>query len=117
MDNPFMQEWVETPEERARHAIAREYYLRAEAYDRTVCTGPMGRDGILPGSDWEGVLINRHAIALRKELMDRTGMSYREFICALQAYDRSGQWARDQFEIGQTPGKEKGADDSSSSTP
>lgn len=113
MANPFMQEWVETPEERARHDIAREYYLRAEAYDLTVCTGPMGRDGILPRTDREGVLINRNAIALRKELMDRTGMSYREFIGALQAYDRSGQWERDRANVGQ----EKGASDLPSPTP
>ncbi len=26
----------------------RSYYAQCESYDRTVCTGPMGRDGLCP---------------------------------------------------------------------
>ncbi|BDD79945.1 hypothetical protein [Burkholderia phage FLC10] len=51
--------------------LAAEYHERCEAYDRTVCTGPIGRDGILPATSHELRLINRHAIAVLRELRSR----------------------------------------------
>lgn len=42
-------------------ALWRFYYAQCESYDRTVCTGPMGRDGILPATSHETALIGRHA--------------------------------------------------------
>lgn len=51
--------------------LAREYYERAEAYDRTVCTGPICDGSILPATGEEFVLINRHAIELHRELARR----------------------------------------------
>ena len=39
----------------------RFYYAQCEAYDRTVCTGGMGRDGALPANSHETALIGRHA--------------------------------------------------------
>jgi hypothetical protein len=51
--------------------LAREYYARAEAYDRTVCTGPI-RDGSIMPANWrEQSLINRHATNLLRELNER----------------------------------------------
>ena len=50
-------------------ALWRNYYAACEAYDRTVCTGPMGRDGILPATPHELALIGRHAIARRSVAM------------------------------------------------
>lgn len=51
--------------------LAREYYDRAEAYDRTVCTGPIRDGSILPASRHEHSLINRNATALLRELGER----------------------------------------------
>ena len=68
--------WPEpTEEDRYLHSLAAEYHQRAEAYDRTVCTGPIKRGEILPATDREMVAINRHALALKKELQER---AYRE---------------------------------------
>ena len=39
----------------------RSYYAQCESYDRTVCTGPMGRDGVMPATSHERGLIGRHA--------------------------------------------------------
>ena len=50
-------------------ALWRFYYAQCEAYDRTVCTGPMGRDGILPATSHERGLIGRHAAGQRDAAM------------------------------------------------
>ena len=47
------------------------YYRRCEAYDRAVCTGPMGRDGILPATGHEAGMIGRNARAEMAELRSR----------------------------------------------
>jgi hypothetical protein len=49
-------------------ALARAYHERTEAYDRTVCTGPIGRDGIMPATPREFGLINRNAALVKNEL-------------------------------------------------
>lgn len=46
----------------ALHKIAKIYHENCEAYDRTVCTGPVGRDGITPSNYKESGLINLNAI-------------------------------------------------------
>lgn len=46
-------------------SLWRSYYAQCESYDRTVCTGPMGRDGILPATSHERGLISRHAAEQR----------------------------------------------------
>lgn len=51
--------------------LAGEYYDRTEAYDRTVCTGPKTRDGIMPANHRELAAINRNANLVRAELRER----------------------------------------------
>lgn len=51
--------------------LAQEYHDRTEAFDRTVCTGPIWHGGIMPANGQERSLINKHA----KEVRD---MIYRE---------------------------------------
>jgi hypothetical protein len=53
------------------HALAVEYHERCEAYDRTVCTGPIGRDGIIPVSHQELALVNRNASAVLRDVLQR----------------------------------------------
>ena len=47
--------------------ISRFYYATAEAYDRTVCTGPVKHGSIYPANNHEIVLINRFAAGLLKQ--------------------------------------------------
>lgn len=73
--------------------LADEYHQRAEAYDRTVCTGPMGPDGIMPATDAELAAINRHADQLRRELVDRAlraGFTAAQFKVAMMHHIRRG---------------------------
>ena len=51
--------------------LADEYHQRTEAFDRTVCTGPMGHDGIMPANHRQLALINANAQRIRRELVDR----------------------------------------------
>ncbi|KVN27004.1 hypothetical protein WJ63_14480 [Burkholderia pyrrocinia] len=51
--------------------LADEYHRRCEAYDRTVCTGPIRGGEIVPATARELMIINRHACKLRDELRDR----------------------------------------------
>lgn len=41
--------------------LARDYHDVTEAFDRIVCTGPMGKDGILPANPREVGIISRNA--------------------------------------------------------
>lgn len=60
--------WTPSPEEKRLRELAREYHERTEAYDRTICTGPIGRGGIMPATIDQQALINRHAGTVRDEL-------------------------------------------------
>jgi hypothetical protein len=51
--------------------LAAEYHERCETYDRRVCTGPIVRGSIAPANPRELRLINRHAIAVLRELRSR----------------------------------------------
>jgi hypothetical protein len=62
--------------------FAHRYHEETEAYDRTVCTGPIGRDGgILPATPEQRWMINRNAIRVFKEIWveaKRLGVSREE---------------------------------------
>jgi len=51
--------------------LSEEYHRRTEEYDLYVCTGPMGRDGILPANNYQYCLINKNAIKILRELKER----------------------------------------------
>jgi len=63
------QEWQQTDQERKAAELAERYHREAEAYDRTVCTGPVVRGSIMPIGPHEMARVNRHAIKLRKQIM------------------------------------------------
>ena len=48
---------------------ATRYHIECEEYDRTVCTGQIGRDGIMPATPHEMARINRNAQAVRKRIL------------------------------------------------
>jgi hypothetical protein len=56
-------------------AIAQQYASETEAYDRTVCTGPILHDGIMPVTRHQFALVNRNA----RQTMDRLCIENPEF--------------------------------------
>jgi len=66
----YLQDW-DVARESKLYVFAKEYHDRCEAYDRTVCTGPMGRDGILPSSHIEVGQINRNALKVLDDILKR----------------------------------------------
>jgi len=74
-------------------ALAEEYDRRTELYDRTVCTGPIGPDGIMPRTHAELAAIGRHAHQVRRELVDRAvraGFTEAQFKEAMMHQARRG---------------------------
>ena len=57
-----------TPEETRLRELAAQYHEETEAFDRTVCTGPIRNGSIMPIGPGERAAINRHALAMRKRL-------------------------------------------------
>jgi hypothetical protein len=80
--------------------LAREYHRRTEEYDWLVCTGPIGRDGILPGNGRELGLINRNARELLKELEIRAerqmGIAKNKVATAIQQYRPNREGGEDE---------------------
>lgn len=64
----YLGVWTPSREEKRLRELAREYHERTEAYDRTICTGPIVRGGIMPATPEQHALINRHAGTVRDEL-------------------------------------------------
>lgn len=48
--------------------LASIYHRECEAFDLSVCSGPITDDGILPANAQELALINRYATSVRKRL-------------------------------------------------
>ena len=65
--------WIGPTEEEKRAIKAVDVYTTsAEAFDRLVCTGPIGPGGgILPATSEQNSIINRNAKELRSELIKR----------------------------------------------
>ena len=57
-------------------SIAAEYHRRADEYDRKVCTGQIINGSIMPSSNTELQMINRHANSLLKELKERARIEF-----------------------------------------
>ena len=56
-----------TEADHQRREAALRYVSETEAYDRTVCTGPIGRDGIMPATARE----RAQSIRFASSLLDR----------------------------------------------
>ena len=57
----FECEWTTTEKDNKLHELAKRYHAETEAYDQTVCTGPIVNGGIMPATSYERGLINRNA--------------------------------------------------------
>ena len=88
----WQKEWESTERDNRLHELATRYHTECESYDRTVCTGPMGRDGIMPATPREMALINRNAHVVRKRLMEkaaREGIGRDELARAISKWNGS----------------------------
>lgn len=63
----FECEWTPTEKDNKLHELAKRYHDGTEAYDRTVCTGPIVRDSIQAANSRELAQINRNA----RQVFDR----------------------------------------------
>ena len=59
-----------SPKDNKVYELSRQYHEETEAYDRTVCTGPIRSGSILPMSPKELALINRNASIVLRKLRD-----------------------------------------------
>jgi len=57
----FECEWTPSEKDNKLQELARRYHAETEAYDRTVCTGPIVDGSIQPYGGRQTVLINQHA--------------------------------------------------------
>ena len=90
--NEYLNEWQPTERDNRLHELATRYHAECEAYDRTVCTGPAGRDGVMPANPRELGLINRKAHAVRKNLEEeaqREGIGREELAQAISKWHGS----------------------------
>ncbi len=65
----FEQEWQPTAQDLKTLELAERYHHEAEAYDRTVCTGPVLHGSVMPANHRELALVNGNAVRLRKQIM------------------------------------------------
>lgn len=70
MTSEFEQEWQPSERDKRLHDLATRYHTECEAYDRTVCTGPIKNGEILPLTNRELALVNQNAQRIRRRLMD-----------------------------------------------
>jgi len=65
----YEQEWQPTAQELKCVELAERYHHEAEAYDRTVCTGPVMHGSVMPADHRELAMVNGNAARLRKKIM------------------------------------------------
>ena len=84
--NEYLNEWQPDPRAMRLQEMAEQYHTECEAYDRTVCTGPVTKDGIMPATHDECALINRNALTVLQRILaaaEREGFSWRELADAI----------------------------------
>lgn len=80
-----------TERDQQLQAIAEQYVRETEAYDRTVCTGPIRHGEITPVTTRELALVNRNAQELMLSLCQRNPQFTRaEIRHAVHALERKG---------------------------
>jgi len=82
----FEQEWQPSARDKRLHELATRYHTECEAYDRTVCTGPIRHGEIMPASGQELSLVNGNAHRVRRQLLTdcrQDGISAEELYAAI----------------------------------
>lgn len=69
---------INAAQEGAAQALAKRYHETCEAYDLTVCTGPVVDGSVMPVSSAERMLVNQNAYRVLRQLQEeaeRLGIS------------------------------------------
>lgn len=86
-----MCDFTLTERDQLLQSIAEQYVRETEAYDRTVCTGPIRHGSIIPVTSHQRALVNRNAQELLTSLSQRHPQYTRsEILRAVQDLDRQG---------------------------
>ena len=81
MTNPFHREYGIADTHNPLRELALRYHAECEAYDRTVCTGPIRNGEIMPTTIQEVALVSRNArkvFAYLAQLAHMDGFSHRD---------------------------------------
>lgn len=81
MTNPFHREYTIEDSASPLRDLALRYHSECEAYDRTVCTGPIRNGEILPTTIQEVALVSRNARKVFSDLAQLAhiaGFSHRD---------------------------------------
>lgn len=81
--NQRLNAWEPEPRDIRLAEFADRYHAETEAYDRTVCTGPVKMGQKLPSTPYESGLISRNA----REVMDRIAHE-----AAAEGFERKELW-------------------------
>jgi hypothetical protein len=85
----FYQEWEPSEKDRKLYKLAKQYHDETEAFDRTVCTGPIINGSIMPVGNREFVEVNRNAYKVRARIIAEAaqhGITTREMSDAIGRY-------------------------------
>lgn len=89
--NLFQTDFTPTESERRLSSAAEQYVTETEAYDRTVCTGPIRHGSIMPATTREHSLVNRNAMRAMDYLCTQHPEFTRQQIrCAISRVDLRG---------------------------
>ena len=90
-ENMYLGRFEVDDEQKLLYDLAEEYHTRTEAYDRSICTGPIGHGGgILPDNREEYIRINRNALEVKKDILQRYGVDKRKLQKAISNHYRKG---------------------------
>lgn len=65
----FQQEWVFSKEDQRIRELAEKYHTDCEAFDRTICTGPVVNGSVTPIGPRELAAVNMNASMVLREIL------------------------------------------------
>lgn len=80
----YLGTWVPTLREVALYKLATQYHAECEAFDRTVCTGPVINGSIMPATPREMATISRNAKEVLRRIVEQNEVSYPELLREIQ---------------------------------
>lgn len=85
----YFGQYTPTDKDRIKHELVKRYHEKTEAYDRSVCNGPIINGSIMPLTAYESKLISKYAFNLRTQLIkeaEQEGISPKELRSAISHY-------------------------------
>lgn len=86
----YEREYRPTEQEFKAVELAERYHRETEAYDRTICTGPIRYGSVMPSCPHEMAMSNRNAIEVRRQIMREAaqhGISRQDMMHAIKRQD------------------------------